>query len=352
VNKSEFIPVALALAAIGTAASTPAAAQSPAEFYKGKTITIMLGHPPGGSYDLYARLAADHLRRFLPGSPNFIVQHRPGGGGVAAVRFFYAQGARDGTMLGLFPETIGHTQILQPESGKWNVAAMAYVGSLAPSNAAMVVRKGAAATTAEAMRTTPVTVACTGVNSQSYQYPSALKALGEFKFNIVCGYRGSAEVMLAIHRGEADMFSGSWHVWRATQQAGFKDGSLIPVIQGGLKRTKDLPRVPLMQELVVDPTRKKVIEFISAGSAIGRALIAPPGVPADRLAALRGAFDKMVEDKEFLADAAKRSADIEPTPGVEVQGYSNAIAHAPNDVIAAAAKAIAAEKRGGGKNKK
>ena len=95
-----------------------------------------------------------------------------------------------------------------------------------------------------------VTVACTGVNSQSYQYPASLKELGGFKFIIVCGYPGSAEVMLAIHRAEADMFSGSWHVWRATQQAGLKDGSLIPVIQGGLKRTQDLPDVPLMQELV------------------------------------------------------------------------------------------------------
>jgi tripartite-type tricarboxylate transporter receptor subunit TctC len=349
-KKKVGLPTVVAMAA-GLATTLPAAAQSPAEFYKGKTVTIVLGHPPGGSYDLYARLAADHLKRFIPGAPNLIVQHRPGGGGVAAVRYFYAQGARDGTMMGLFPETIGHTQILQPESGKWNVAEMAYVGSLTPSNAAFVVRKGAKATTAQAMRTTPVTVACTGVNSQSYQYPSSLKTLGGFKFNIVCGYRGSAEVMLAIHRGEADMFSGSWHVWRATQKAGLSDGSLIPVIQGGLKRTRDLAAVPLMQELVDNARTKKVIEFISAGSAIGRALIVPPGVPADRLAALRGAFDKLVADKAFLADAAKRSAEIDATPGVEVQGYSNAIANAPKDVIAAAAKAIAAEKKGGGKKK-
>src|SRR5258705_7856122 len=149
------------------------------------------------------------------------------------------------------------------------------------------------------MRKTGVTVACTGVNSQSYQYPASLKELGGFKFIIVCGYPGSAEVMLAIHRAEADMFSGSWHVWRATQQAGLSDGSLIPVIQGGLKRTRDLPNVPLMQELVTDARTKQIIEFISAGSAIGRALIAPPGVPADRIAALRDAFDRLVLDKAF-----------------------------------------------------
>jgi tripartite-type tricarboxylate transporter receptor subunit TctC len=222
---------------------------------------------------------------------------------------------------------------------------MTYIGTFTPSNAAFVIRKNAPATSAGGMRKTAVTVACTGVNSQSYQYPASLKELGGFKFIIVCGYPGSAEVMLAIHRGEADMFSGSWHVWRATQQAGLKDGSLIPVIQGGLKRTRDLPKVPLMQELVSDARTKKIIEFISAGSAIGRALIAPPGVPADRIAALRTAFDKVVQDKAFLADAAKRSADIEAVPGAEVQDYSDAIAKAPADIIKAAAAAMAAEKK-------
>jgi tripartite-type tricarboxylate transporter receptor subunit TctC len=329
----------------GFGVTSPAFAQSPAEFYKGKTVTIVLGHPPGGSYDLYARLAADHIKRFIPGNPNIIVQHRPGGGGVAAVRWFYAQAARDGTAMGLFPETIGHTQLLTPAQGKWKLEDMTYIGSFTPSNAAFVIRKNAPAITPDAMRKTAVTVACTGVNSQSYQYPSSLKQLGGFKFIIVCGYPGSAEVMLAIHRAEADMFSGSWHVWRATQQAGLKDGSLIPVIQGGLKRTRDLPNVPLMQELVSDARTKKIIEFISAGSAIGRALIAPPGVPADRIAALRTAFDKVVQDKAFLADAAKRSADIEAVSGAEVQGYSNAIAKAPKDIIDAAAAAIAAEKK-------
>jgi tripartite-type tricarboxylate transporter receptor subunit TctC len=339
------LAVATLLVIGGLAASSPAPAQSPEEFYKGKTITIVLGHPPGGSYDLYARLAADHMKRFIPGSPNVIVQHRPGGGGVAAVRWFYAQAPRDGTAMGLFTETIGHTQLLTPEAGQWKVEEMTYVGTFTPSNAAFVIRKNAAAVTPDAMRKTAVTVACTGVNSQSYQYPASLKELGGFKFIIVCGYPGSAEVMLAIHRAEADMFSGSWHVWRATQQAGLKDGSLIPVIQGGLTRTRDLPNVPLMQELVSDARTKRIIEFISAGSAIGRALIAPPGVPADRIAALRTAFDRLVQDEAFHADAAKRSADLEPAPGAVVQGYSDAIAKAPKDIIDAAAATMAAEKK-------
>ena len=259
------------------------------------------------------------------------------------MRWFYAQAPRDGTALGLVSESIAHTQLLTPDLGRWKVEEMRYVGSMAPSNGAMVVRKGAPATTAEAMRTIPIMVGCSGVNSPSYQYPAALKSVGGFAFNIVCGYPGSAELMLAMQRGEADMFSGSWHIWRT--QAGVKDGSLIPAIQGGLKRVRELSHVPLTQELVADARGKRIMEFISAGSAIGRALIAAPGVPADRIAALRDAFDRMVTDEAFLGDAAKRNLDIEPTPGTTLQEYSLAIAHAPADIVEGATKAMAPEKK-------
>jgi tripartite-type tricarboxylate transporter receptor subunit TctC len=332
---------AIFVTAAGSAfAAAPLAAQSAEEFYKKASMTITIGHPPGGSYDLYARLAADYMGRFLPGKPNIIVQHRPGGGGVKAVTWFYEQAPRDGSNMGLFPETIGHTQLLQPEIGKWKLEEMAYVGSFVPSNAAFVARKGAPATTVDGLRKTRITVGCTGRNSQSYQYPASLKALGDFKFNLVCGYPGSAEVILALTRGEVDMFSASWHAWAASHSQEIADGALIPVIQGGLVRTKDLPNVPLMQEVVDDPQTKKILEFISAGSAIGRALIVPPKVPEDRLATLRAAFDKMVDDPAFQKDAAKRRADLEPTPGAEVQKYAHSIATAPKDIIAAAKKAI------------
>lgn len=331
----------LATAATAFALSaTPLAAQSVEQFYKANNMTIVLGHPPGGSYDLYARLAADHMAKYIPGKPNIIVQHRPGGGGVKAVTYFYEQAPRDGSNMGLFPETIGHTQMLQPEIGKWKVEEMSYVGSFVPSNAAYVVRKGAPATTVEGMRKTPVIVGCTGRNSQSYQYPASLKALDGFKFNLICGYPGSAEVILALTRGEVDMFSASWLAWRSTHKKEIAEGTFIPIIQGGLVRTADLPNVPLMQDLVADPEIKKLLEFISAGSAIGRALIVPPKVPADRLAALRHAFDQLVADPIFQKDAEKRGADLEPTPGVDVQKYSDGIARAPKAIVAAAMKAI------------
>ena len=304
------------------------------------TLRIMLGHPPGGSYDLYARLAADFMKSHLPGNPNIIVEHRPGGGGVVATAFFYAQAPKDGSVIALFPETIAHTQLLEPAVGKWKVQEMSYIGSFAPVNTAFVFRKGAAAKTPAEMRKTKTVAGCTGRNSQSYQYPAMLRELDGFQFDIVCGYKGSADSILAMERGEVDFVSSAWNSWRATHMGPIQAGDFIPLIQGGLKRNKELANVPLMQELVADPQKKKIIEFASAGAAIGRALIAPPGVAADRLTALRSAFDKMVADPAFLAEAEKRKLEIEPTSGVEVQKIAADILDAPKEIIERAMEAM------------
>jgi len=322
------------------AAVAPATAQSVGQFYQGKTLTIMLGHPPGGSYDLYARLAANHIKRYIPGNPNIIVEHRPGGGGIRAVTQFYAQSPRDGTVMGLFPESIAHSQVMQPELSKWNLAEMAYVGSISSVNPVMVRRKDAPAKTAEEMKKVSSNVGCSGRTSQSYQVPAMLKNLGGFQFKIVCGYPGSAEYVIALQRGEIDMVSSAWNQWRSSHQGEIRDGVFIPVIQSGLRRNREIANVPLMQEIVQDRTSKKVIEFYSAASAIGRALITPPQVPADRLAALRGAFDKLVKDEDFLREAERIKIEVDPTPGAELQKYVTAILNAPKDIIDRAKKAM------------
>jgi tripartite-type tricarboxylate transporter receptor subunit TctC len=326
---------------VALAGALPAAAQqSLADFYKSKGLKIMLGHPPGGSYDLYARLAAEFLPRYLPGNPTIIVEHKPGGGGVVATAWFYAQAPRDGSMISLFPETIPHTQILEPEVGKWKVQEMTYIGSFAPVNTAYVVRKGAPAKTPEEMKQKTNIVGCTGVTAQSYQLPAMLKNLAGFKFNLVCGYPGGTENLLALSRGEVDLVSSAWNSLRASHKHQIESGEMTPVIQSGLHRSPELKDVPLMQELVSDEKTKKVLEFASAGSAIGRALLAPPQVPADRIAVLRDAFDKMVKDKDFLAAAEKRGAEIDPTPGAEVQKYAQQILDAPPNLVKAATAAM------------
>src|SRR5262249_20920254 len=220
-------------------------------------------------------------------------------------------------------------------------AEMAYVGSIASVNPALVRRKDAPAKTVEEKKRISSNVACSGRTSQSYQIPAMLRNLGGFQFKIVCGYPGSAEYVIALNRGEIDMVSSAWNQWRSVHATEIKEGVFVPVIQSGLRRNREIPDVPLMQDIVDDPTSKTIIEFYSAASAIGRALITPPQVPADRLAVLRSAFDKLVKDPEFLREAERAKAEVDPTPGAELQKYVASILNAPKDVIDRANKAMA-----------
>jgi tripartite-type tricarboxylate transporter receptor subunit TctC len=328
----------LALATFTT--STSVLAQDAAEFFRGKTIRVMVGHPPGGSYDFYARLAADMLKVHLPQAANVIVENKPGGGGLVATSDIYSRAARDGTVLAVLPETIGNTQVMEPEVGKWKVEEMRYIGSFSPVNTAFVRRKDSPSKTPEDMKRQETIVGCTGTTAQSYQYPALLKVLGGYKFKMICGYPGANEYSIALERGEIDLVSSAWNSWRVTHKRQLENGDLVAVIQTGLKRNRELANIPLMQELVGDAESKKVIEFASAGAMIGRALVAPPGVPADRIAYLRDVFDKMVKDPAMIEMATKRGLELDPTPGATVQGFSDAIVKTPPDVIEKAAKAF------------
>ena len=329
---------AFAAAFLGSAVS--AAAQSVESFYKGRELTILIGHPPGGSYDLYAQLAAIHIRKYIPGNPVVIVQSMPGGAGSKAAAYLWAKGPKDGSMIALFPETIAYVQLLDPAQGRWDVTKMNYIGSFAPVNTAFMVLNTSRIKTAQDLATGTVNVGCSGRASQSFQYPAAMKEVAKLPLKIICGYDGSSAYTLALIRGEVDLVSKAWNAWRAEDKDSIDNGTLVPILQGGLKRTPELPNVPLMQDITDDATAKKVLEFVSSGAAIGRALLAPQGVPPERLAALREAFDKVVVDPAFLADAAKRNAYIEPVPGLEVQKASDAIIHTPKDIVDIAAKAL------------
>jgi tripartite-type tricarboxylate transporter receptor subunit TctC len=258
------------------------------------------------------------------------VQNKPSGG-PGVLRSFVETSLRDGSVIGIFPETIAIVQLTQPDIGKWDVRDLRYIGSFASVNAAFMLRKGAPAHSVEELRTIPVNVGCNNHLGVAYLNPAIMKKLGGFPFNIVCGYPGTNNFPVALARGEIDVVSGAWITWKNI--AASMPGELKPVIQSGLKRHKDLPDVPLMQDLVSDPQSKRIIEFLSAGSAIGRALILPPEVAAERLATLRHGFDEMVKDPQFLAQVAKIGEDVDPTSGEETQRISNAILETPPAIV-------------------
>jgi tripartite-type tricarboxylate transporter receptor subunit TctC len=335
------------LLGLGTAALVAGAlpvdgarADAVSDFYKGRTLTILLGHPPGGSYDLYAQLAAQYIGKYIPGNPNIIVEHRPGGGGGLAAAYLFSKAPTDGSMIALLPENLAGVQLLDPKRGRWDMRKVKYIGSFSDSNSAYGVRKGAAATTIDAMKTTPINVGCTGRTSASAQTPAIARNLAGMKFNMICGYRGSAAYMLALARGEVDMIVMNWATWNAKLMDQVKSGEYKLVAQTGLERNPGMADVPLIQEVVGDEKVDAVFRFLAGGDPIGRALFGAPGIPDDRIAALRTAFDKMVKDPEFIADAKKRHALLHTKPGAKLDKYVVDILSTPPEVVELARKGM------------
>jgi tripartite-type tricarboxylate transporter receptor subunit TctC len=312
-------------------------AQSPEAFFSGKSLRIMVGHSAGGGFDQYARLAADMFKKHLPGIASAIVENKPGGGGLVAAAFFYANGTKDGTMMASFPEQLANTQVLEPGIAKWKIEEMHYVGSFAPANSGLLLRRGAPVKSIAEMKTVESTVGCAGVTSQGYQYPAMLKNLGGYKYKMVCGYPGSPEYLLALEKGEVDIASNAWNALRITHKQAIEKGEVTLFAQGGLRRDPEIKDVPLLQDLVDSADAKNAIAFASSGAAIGRSLLLPPGVPADRVAYLRGVFEKMVADPAMIEMAGSRQLTLNPTPGAEVDKIVVDILKAPKDLVEKAA---------------
>ena len=326
--------VAASLFASAALTGHSAQAQSAEEFYNGKTVTILIGHPPGGSYDLYAQLAAEHLGKHIPGTPNVVVQHMPGGGGSLAAAFFANKAPRDGTMVALLPESLAHTQVLDPADSRWDIQQMRYIGSFADVTSVMMARKGAPATKIEEMKTTPSNVSCSGRTTSSAQSGAILKEFADLNFNMVCGYDSATASILAVLRGEADMTTTVWTTWTVNYQQQMDAGELTPVVQFGVERLAALPDVPTAVEVVDDPKEKEAMTFFAAGGEIGRALLAPPELPDDRFAVLTQAFESLVTDPAFLETAKTRGLPIEPASAAEVAENVDRIFKAPPEVVA------------------
>ncbi|HSR71518.1 MAG TPA: tripartite tricarboxylate transporter substrate-binding protein [Kiloniellales bacterium] len=338
----DYLGKGLAIAALSAAiglASDRSEAAGVEDVYSGETLTIMIGHPPGGSYDLYAQLAAAFIGEHIPGNPNVIVQHMPGGGGRKGAAFFINNVEPDGLTVGIFPDTLGHIQQLRPKQADWDASKFRYIGRFAPANAAFAVRKGAPATTVDEMRNTEIIVACTGKSSRSAQQPAALKNVGGLKLRLICGYKGSEAAKLATLRGEADMFSQNWASFKS-DYAHIESGELKIVLQAGLERDPELPNVPLLLEVTDDPEAKRILRYVSAGAPVGRSMMAHPDTSEEIIAALREAFQSMISDPAFLAEAKKRQAIIDPAPGEEIEAIMAEIMSASPELIAAAQKAM------------
>jgi tripartite-type tricarboxylate transporter receptor subunit TctC len=307
-----------------------APAQTAAPFYAGKTINILVGAGEGGAYSIYGQLAAEYLRKLLPGNPTVIVQSMPGAGGIKATDYLANVAPKDGTALGMLLDLAAATQMLQPRAIRYDLSKFSVVGSFVTDNPVVMVRGDAGARNFAELKDKQIVVGASGRGSQTYIHPALLRDVLGAKVKIVTGYRGSSDISLALERGEVQAQSATWVSWLARHPDWIEQKQIVPIVQVGLKKERDLPDVPLMLELATADEDRQVLEFMSSGSQIGRALFAPPGVPADRIAELRAAFDAMIKDAGFQEAAAKRKLVIAPTSGAEVQAIvQKVVSYAP-----------------------
>lgn len=311
----------LALAAFGFAAQAlmtgPANAQTPvADFYKGKTLEMIVPTSPGGDYDLRARLVARHMGRLIPGNPVIIAKNMPGGLGVAAANYMTKIAPRDGTSLHIIFQNMPILQAIKQGGVQFDVREFGWLGNTTNSPNVINSWHTTGITKIEDVLTKELIVGAPGTASTSYVYPIALNQTIGTKFKVVTGYAGGNRVNLAMEKGEVGgRGSNSWASWKSGHPHWLAEKKVHILVQVGLQRAPDLPNVPLLLELAKNDADREFLTFLSADMGISRAFVTTPGVPKERLAALQKAFMDTMADQQFLADAAKAKREIEPSDG-------------------------------------
>jgi tripartite-type tricarboxylate transporter receptor subunit TctC len=325
----------LALAALGS--STPVAAQSVAEFYRGKTIRMVVATSPGGDYDLRARLLARHMSRHIPGEPSIVAVNMPGAVGVQAANWMAAQAPQDGTALHAIMQGMSALQALGGGNVEFDTRKFSWIGNTTDTPNVINSWYTTGIKTIQDVMTKELVVGAPGLATSSVYYPKALNELVGTKFKIVPGYPGGNVVNLAMERGEVGgRGSNSWASWKSTHPEWIKDKKIFILVQIAMRRDPELADVPTMIELAKNETDRQVMEFLSADIPISRAYVTTPGTPPDRVEALRRAFDTTMKDPLFLAEAAKSNTDISPSTGEESQKFAAMIANTPPAVLAKA----------------
>jgi tripartite-type tricarboxylate transporter receptor subunit TctC len=296
-------------------------------FYKGKTIALVIGSNASGGYDGYGRLLSRHMGRHIPGNPAFVVQNMPGANGVRAAGHVYSVAAVDGTVIGIFDQAMFLRQLLGAPGLKGDVAKFNWVGRLVSNSAVLFSWHAAKVQKIEDVFTHELIVAASGAASRLNW--AALNALAGTKFRMVTGYEGPASAKIAMMRGEVEALSLPWSALRAENPEWLRDRQINLLLQTG-DQNPGLEHLPRMVDLARSDDVRKVLEIFASPSVIGRAFVAPPDVPRERVAVLRTAFAAMLKDEAFLADARKINFDLDPMAGADLQSYFAGASYPPD----------------------
>jgi tripartite-type tricarboxylate transporter receptor subunit TctC len=333
--RNRLLGAALSIAALLGAVGA-GRAQGVAEFYRGKTINLIIGTSAGNDYDFRGRLIARHMGKHIPGQPVIVPRNMPGGGGVQAANWIANIAPRDGTVVHMIMANMMASQAMGLPGVEFDTRKFQWIGNTSSTPNVVAAWHTSGVRTIEDVRKRELVVGAP-MGTAGALYPVLMNALAGTKFKLVTGYPGGNEVSLAMERGEVDgRGSNSWAAWKSTKPEWVRDHKLNILVQIGLKRAPDLPDVPLMLELATNDADRKLLEFISAETEVARSLVTTPVTPPERVEALRRAFDAMIKDPEFLAEAAKSDMDISPATGEESQKIADAIVNTPPEITARA----------------
>ncbi len=312
-------------------AALPAGAAD--EMFAGKTISVFIGSGAGGGYDFFGRLAGRHIGRHLPGNPNVVAQNMPGAGSIKAMNYLYAGAPKDGTALAIGTPSISLVEALKTPGVRFEAAKFNWIGRVGDNlNVTYTWKTSAVKTIADAM-TRDFTISGPSASSPITLQPAMLGPVLGMKIKLITGYADTAEAMVAAERGEVDGATASWNTLKVFKQNWLKDGSINLLVQFGLKRHADLPNVQAAVELARNDEERQLIALYVNSADVGYALAAPPGVPQDRVDALRTAFVAMFKDPQFLADVAANKTDVNLLPGAELQKLVQDSANVSNAVL-------------------
>jgi tripartite-type tricarboxylate transporter receptor subunit TctC len=327
-----------AYVAAAIVAATPCAAQDAvADFYRGRPVSVLVGSSPGGSASLYAQALARHMSRYLPGAPAFVVQHMPGAGGLVVANTVANTAPRDGTAFAITSRTTAIEPLLGNRNAKFDGRQLNWLGTANVEYTTCFAWHTAAVKTLQDAMSQELIVAGTGADATEVVWPKAANKLIGTRFKIVLGYPGSTEMLLALERGEVEGNCGlGWTFLKLRKADWLKEHKINILFQWSLRKHPDLSQVPLLIDATRTPDDRKVFEFLLAPQDMGRPFFAPPGVPAERMQALRDAFAQTLKDPQFLADGDKMGIEVQLVRGEEVQALVERIYRAPPDVIARA----------------
>ena len=318
------------------ALTASARAQSVEDFYRGKTISVLVGFTSGGGYDVYARVLARHLGRHIPGNPTVVVQNMPGAGSLKATQYVYSVAPKDGTTLATVSRGMATEPLLN--EAKFDATKLTWIGSVTSETSICATWQTSAVKTWDDMFKREFTLGGSAVGADPDTFALILRNVFGAKVRLVTGYPGGNDINLAMERGEVDGRCG-WS-WSSLKSQKNWLRQINPLIQFALDKNPDLPNVAFAIDRAANEEQRQVLRLLVAGQFLGRPFFGTPDVPADRVAALRAAFDATMKDAQFLAETSKLDLEVAPASGKAIDAFLAELYRTPKDVIRKAAAAV------------